>query len=296
MPAQPIIFWGSSETMTGYGTNGPTLTTGQADPFGGTTGLRASATTNQSIYSPTFVLSGNNRGSVAALVKWSAGSGFTTSVSLVDETASVTRATSELVWSGGTGVMASYTGLTPLSLGNGWYLVRASGTIVSGNTHRMYIVPRVAGSGTCDVVVAARAWCILPSLDDVALFPEPREGSQWIKGPSASEDAWITGTDYVLQGAARFLPESATDDPEPVSSWWGNSVTARPCTTHGVVQFLAAGRDKQTLTALWVRGSADYYTCTLDSPMNGTPTIEDNGLRSLPLAFRMQTYPLGVGE
>ncbi len=300
MPAQPIIFWGSSETMSGWGTDGPTITTGQADPFGGTTAIKASATTADGVYSPVFTLSRAQYGVGAVLLKWSAGSGFTTRVSLFDATTSATIGFCDVTWNGTTGALASSasTGLSlaPLALGGGWYLVRAGGAVTFGNNHRVYVYPRVSGSGTCDVVLAARAWCILPTLDEVALYPEPREGSQWIKGPSAAEDAWITGTDYLLAGRARFLPELATDNPEPVSGWQGTSVTSRPCATNGVMPMLAAGRDKQTLTALWVRGSADYYSCTLDSPMNGTPTIEDNGLRSLPLAFRMQTYPLGVGE
>jgi len=47
-------------------------------------------------------------------------------------------------------------------------------------------------------------------LDNVFSGDEPRQGSEFVQGESGFEDAWIPGTDYVLQGTARWIPQSDT--------------------------------------------------------------------------------------
>lgn len=53
-----------------------------------------------------------------------------------------------------------------------------------------------------------QAWYLPSPLDNVECGSEPRQGSEFVQAPSGVEDAWIVGTDYVLTGDLRWIPQS----------------------------------------------------------------------------------------
>lgn len=77
-------------------------------------------------------------------------------------------------------------------------------------------------------------------LDNVSAGPVPREGSSWVQGASAVEDAWIVGTDSILEGDLRWIPGRDAISPKR-TGWDGLN------NDDGVSAFLTWARDKNTL-------------------------------------------------
>lgn len=89
----------------------------------------------------------------------------------------------------------------------------------------------------------ANAWYFGAPLDNVAAYSDPREGSSWVQGASGAEDAWIVGTDYVLEGDARWIPGvDALVGTNGRSTGWDSG------TTPGVREALEWLREKNSLS------------------------------------------------
>lgn len=73
--------------------------------------------------------------------------------------------------------------------------------------------------------------------DACVTWPEPREGSEQVMGPSGVEDAWTVATDYFLKGVWRWIPRTRTTN--PYATGWND--------TNGVRDFLTWARDKNPI-------------------------------------------------
>ena len=113
-------------------------------------------------------------------------------------------------------------------------------------------------------------------LDSVSAGDEPRAGSSFDRVSSGVEDAWITGTDYLLTADIRWIPQ--VDTATPLATGWDGAT--------GVRAFLAWARQKNQLRFFPDAASGTYITCYLAEPMQGLPSAESDGSRKLTFTFR----------
>ncbi|HKB54588.1 MAG TPA: hypothetical protein VKD22_11355, partial [Ramlibacter sp.] len=59
-------------------------------------------------------------------------------------------------------------------------------------------------------------------LDNPVAYATPRAGSEWARTGN-TEDAWLLGTDYWLEGEARWIPTTDTTVPVSATGWDGTS-------------------------------------------------------------------------
>jgi hypothetical protein len=118
-------------------------------------------------------------------------------------------------------------------------------------------------------------------LDNDTSGSEPREGSAWTQAPSGTEDAWITGTDYVLVGEFRWIPQ--TDTATPAATGWDGGGKFR--------EFLEWARAKNLIRFYPDATAGGFIDSYLVEPMKGLPTLELNGERRLPFKLRNPTTP-----
>ncbi len=106
-------------------------------------------------------------------------------------------------------------------------------------------------------------------LDAAVAFSQPREGSEWVQGPSGVESAWIVGHDQVLSGQWRWIT---------AAQWDGAT---------GVRAFLESARAKAVFRFYPDRIGAPslFYTCYLANP-DVTPEQESDFTRRLTLVMR----------
>lgn len=116
-------------------------------------------------------------------------------------------------------------------------------------------------------------------LDSATSYSEHREGSVWDMFVSGVEDAWLWGIDYFLEGDFRWIPASSTSD--PVATGWDGST--------GVRAFLEWARQKNSFRFFPDKNSGTYLDCYLMEPMQGPPSLEDDGSRRLHLKIRSAT-------
>jgi hypothetical protein len=71
------------------------------------------------------------------------------------------------------------------------------------------------------------AWYLPFPLDNVSSGSEPRQGSEFVQAPSGVEDAWLVGTDYLLQADARWLPQADVVGPYARATGWDGTLGIR---------------------------------------------------------------------
>lgn len=108
-------------------------------------------------------------------------------------------------------------------------------------------------------------------LDNVIAGPEPRAGSESDQAPSGVEDAWTVGTDYILEGDARWIPQA---------TWDGAT---------GFAAFLTWARDKKVIRFYPDKDAGTYIDCYLVEPMTGQGEQENDGTRRIRLRLRNVT-------
>ena len=118
-------------------------------------------------------------------------------------------------------------------------------------------------------------------LDNWASYSQPREGSQWLQVESGAEDAWIIGTDYVLECDWRWIPTANTTT--PLATGWDG--------TAGVRAFLEWARQKNEFRFYPDATSGTFYLSYLVDPMTGAHTTEPDGSQSLRLKIRNASAP-----
>ena len=105
-----------------------------------------------------------------------------------------------------------------------------------------------------------------------------REGSEYAKGASGAQDAWITGTDAFLRGDWTWIPPS--DGTDPVATGWDGAT--------GVDAFLAWARQGNAFRFYPNKDVGTYIECYLVSPEGGRPpdTPEDGWHHILGFTIR----------
>jgi hypothetical protein len=148
-----------AETEWTDGNASITPTTGQDDPWGGTTASLLDVPSAQAFSNyytdPTFT--GDGEKSVSISVK--EGTSTATRFRLRDETAAADRRVVEVTWSGGVPSVASIAGSGSIydveDEGDGWHRVGFTAeSVVAANTNRFYIYPTGYGTDTGNVYVA----------------------------------------------------------------------------------------------------------------------------------------------
>ncbi len=124
----------------------------------------------------------------------------------------------------------------------------------------------------------------LGPLDNAVAYGEPREGSEFLQATSGAEDAWIVGTDQVLEGDVRWIPGVTSGS---VTGWDGST---------GWSAALAWLRAKNAARFYPDATSGTYQTVYLVEPARGAPTIEEtDGTRRLRLKLRDTTQTAFTG-
>jgi hypothetical protein len=118
------------------------------------------------------------------------------------------------------------------------------------------------------------SWPLLSVVTDRS----PREDSEWIRGISGVEDAWITGRDYELSCEASWIPDGGLS-PTPVSG------------AAGVQAFLDYGRNKGTFRFIPDQSQPGLYidNCYLAEPIRGFGGLTADIKRTVPLVLRNPT-------
>ena len=294
----PLIAWGSAAAINGWTDAGtPVITTGQADPFGGTSAVLVNDDSAGAAEGKTTTAAGVVGDTVTLLVFAKAGTAAASAFQLRDNTAGAYRIQAALTWSGGVPTLTCSTGtaIGTVSVGGSWYAALATGTWVSGNTAQVEVYGASAtASATGTTYWYLRNAVLLDYMDEVVSFARARAGSVWAQAPSGTEDAWITGTDEVLRGRLRFIPKTPTATPVVKSGWYGENESAG--VNCGVKAMLTAGRAKTSL--LWVADRATAsttVTCTLAQPVDQDGVeLEANGDRTVAVEFRGTSVFPGV--
>lgn len=287
---RPLLVFDRQEDWTAWtdGSGTVVVTAGQGDPLGGTAAYQLtgdSATERRD--SPTFVLAPNFDGQ--AIAEWFVRKGTSTSTDLqvYDNTAAAVRVEVRVTWSGNVPQLAIQSGsgtLFPVVklTADDWYLVRfAASGIVNGNAHRHRIEP---GTGTI-FVYGASAILFDLHLDRAHHWSENREGSVTVEARSGVEDAWLTGTNYFVEGEFRWIPSTDTGAPYNRTGWDG--VREHRMINVGVDSALRWGRDKQLLT--WCPDRANTkvnQTVYLWGPLDGGPGVENDDTKRVTLTLK----------
>lgn len=292
----PLVAWGSADDISAspwIDANIPTVTGSQADPFGGTSAYKIDdndALSAEARLSGSVASAGTTQ-MAAVFVK--ADTAVASDVVLWDETASLTRHRVRLTWSGGVPTATTGAGagtILTLDVGASWYLIIWSATgCVSGNSHRLRLYGAtitVADNGA--TIYYVRNVAALGLVDNVIAWDQPAAGYATARNSAGTEDAWVTATDYMVGLDVRWVGQSPADVPIEVSGWEGlNEVPGINC---GVGAMLRAGRDKEDL--LWVPDRSDcssYITSKLAEPLQGPPSLEQDGRRRQRIVLRNTT-------
>ena len=123
-------------------------------------------------------------------------------------------------------------------------------------------------------------------LDFAVSYSKPREGSERAQFISGEEDSWIVGTDYILEGQARWIPIAATTSSLNVAqAGWDGAL--------GFRAFLEWAKTAQQFRYIPDRDSpGTYVLSTLVEPIDSAPTLEPaDGTRTIRLIIRNPTNP-----
>lgn len=108
--------------------------------------------------------------------------------------------------------------------------------------------------------------------DGIISYSEPSEGSQWVVAESGVRDAWIVSTTYVLEFDWRWIYTTTGT----YTGWDGAT---------GVRAWLENARAMNVFRWYPDASSGTYIESYLREPMNGAPTVEPDGSRSLHCVF-----------
>lgn len=295
----PMVAWGSAADINAWSSAGtPIVTTGQSDPFGGTSAVLVNDDSAGAAEGKTTTQANVTGDTCTLLLFAKAGTATASAFQLRDNTAGAYRIQGNLAWSGGVPTLTCSTGtaIGTASVGGSWYAVLATGTWLTGATAQLEVYGASAtASATGTTYWYARNAILLDYVDEVVSFPRPRAGSVWGRSMSGVEDAWITGTDRILTGRIRHVPQVASAWPTLKSGWYGENETAG--LNCGVASFLTAGRAKTSL--LWVpsraAASSNTVSCYLSAPMDEDRVeLEGNGERALRFELRSTSVFAGV--
>lgn len=117
--------------------------------------------------------------------------------------------------------------------------------------------------------------------DQYAAGSEPREGSEAAQSRSGVEDAWTTGTDYILEVTVRYIPQE--DTASPLATGWDGPT--------GFRAFLEWARDKNVVRLYPDAAGGTFIDCYLVEPMRGIPEPEADGTRTIRIRLRNVTTP-----
>lgn len=113
-------------------------------------------------------------------------------------------------------------------------------------------------------------------LDNNLSYSTYRQGSEFAQTVSGIEDAWVVGTDYVLEGDVRWIPTSSSIN--PVQTGWDGAT--------GVRAFLEYARQKNEFRFYPDKDGVNYITSFLVEPLDGKHTLEPDGTRNIRLVIR----------
>lgn len=117
-------------------------------------------------------------------------------------------------------------------------------------------------------------------LDESMSYGLPREGSEQVQGSSGVEDGWDEGTDFYLDGVARYIPRETGNTPEGFSATgWEDA--------NGWDAFLNWARTGKAFRWCFDRGDLGTYVASyLVAPRDGPPELEENFTRRVVLRIR----------
>lgn len=145
-----------------------TISSGQADPFGGTAArlLNGTVAGNNDLRAQTTTFSGNGTKAYSVFLK--AGTAALTRLGIYDSTAGATRGYVAITWIAGVPVVTPDGGAPliypPVAIGNGWYWIRVSAqSVVAANVNNLHIYPAYTGAGTVYAFGAQVEDAIIPS-------------------------------------------------------------------------------------------------------------------------------------
>lgn len=231
----PLILWGAVENLDLWTKeNSVTVTTGQADPIGGTGAYLINDASGAAIrYIHTIVAPGVTDVAVYFFLKQ--GTATDNTIWWYDDNAGLTRREVRVAWAGGIPTLTNISGTTTLdvaiSLGSSWWLIRLSVTgIVTANTNRLRLAPAATSQGdtasTGTVVAYRRSVMIFGrALDEAKAFSMAAPGSELVTGGGGSLDSWLerAGTfEYFLSGILKRIPadDTAATAGETVATGW----------------------------------------------------------------------------
>jgi hypothetical protein len=285
--AQPLVSWGTADTFSTWtAADGGAITTGQADPWGGTSAALVSAAGY--VKSATLTWGRSVEADVCVWLKQVGGATQTTVFELYDQSAGVNRVRCDVTWLGAaissaTAVVGTI--LAPVAVGDGWYLIRLQTSgLVAANTHYLAVT-----SGGATVRIAARPTVLLGTLDACLPWSQPRAGVARVVAPSGVEDGWTYGTDHFLRGTLRFLNQYASDGEDTRSGWFGGAGDVA-WAGYGIDRMVADGLAGAELTLAphrWCAASR-RYTAWLAGE-SAEPALEGNGSKTVTLTFRSPT-------
>jgi hypothetical protein len=298
----PLIAWGSAEDISAYttGAGTPTVTSGQADPFGGTGAYKIDdndAGTAESKYKAvTFTANGTQY-----LATWAKADTATVSHAAVwDNTASAFRAVLGLTWSGGvpTSAIASGSGTVygTISVGASWYLILWSAdNVVAANTNRFHLYgATTTASSTGATIYYMRNVVALDYLDSAVASSMLRAGSQVGQTLSGVEDAFVTGRDYLLNAAAVWVSLTPSTTPVVSSGWAGPNESTG--INAGIGAMLHNGMSRNALTFVPDRSACSTsVSCYLQRPESDTEIgLLPGGYRTFGLRLRSASEFTGI--
>lgn len=190
----------------------------------------------------------------------------------------------------GTLTIAGGAGATTFSTSQAGLIANGSQLTVAGVT---YTVSAFSGTTTCTLagapnqgpvsftIVFFNTLSVGYPLDSVRYGSEPRAGSVFDRSTSGVEDAWITGTDYLLTGEFRWIPQ--VDTAAPLATGWDGAT--------GFAAFMEFARNKNIVRFYPDAGSGTFVSCYLAEPMQGVPDSESDGTKKITLTFRNVTAP-----
>jgi hypothetical protein len=300
----PLIAWGAAEDIsaapwTNIGV--PTVTGGQADPFGGTGAYliddnNPAGSEGRARTTGTLAVS---RATVFPMAR--AGTATVSAYILVETAGFVSKLDVRFTWSGGVPTVSIVTGGAnatlhgTIALGGGWYgaLVSITGlTAGAAHEHRCYgAVPGASPTAVGTTYWYLRNVVLLEAPKGPVSWDDQREGSEIYDGLDGLADAYLRARDYRFRGDIPLIPTAPRGVPQLMSGWEGANESIG--VNAGVEAMLKAGQDARTLVF-----APDRSTCAVNisselvHPIEGDEvTPMPDGSRGITLELRNPTSP-----
>ena len=119
----------------------------------------------------------------------------------------------------------------------------------------------------------------LSLFDNAVCYPMPGEGSEWVDLPGSSHDSWITGTDQILEGDARYIPTTNETSPFTATGWDGST---------GWREFLEWAWAGNAFRWVYDKDTVGTYVLSylIEPRMGFVPALEQDGTRRVRLKMR----------